>query len=379
MAPLPRGTARRVRRLVDAGPVFDDRRRAPCGPPAGRAVRHQPHGPARLRRARRPRLAGAGDHQPRRQARPRPDPVQPDGRRPRRDARRHPGLPPARRPTRWSATPRIGLKVLAQLEKCREGFDARLARPDLRHRHDRRPGARRPWRSASRHFDAPLDRRSLLSLRDRDVPGLARPGEPDRVHGGGRLRADRPEGQGRGGLGRPDGRRPGLRDPALRPRRPGHPPVRGGHAALRARDGRDRQPLRRRPGLGREAGKGGLRRPRRPPSSSRPKPGRARVGLELDGKRIARQGYPGQARRRGRRRRHLGHLPADPRPEPGDGLGPVRRGEGGRRADRRHPGPRRAGPGRQAPVLPTPRTRRHEPDPDRIARLRTPRSWTPRP
>ncbi len=68
-------------------------------------------------------------------------------------------------------------------------------------------------------------------------------------------------------------------------------------------------------------------------------PGTVRVGLALDGKRIARQGYPVKLDGRAGRRRHLGDLRADARPEPGDGLGRAR-GVGARHdPDRRRPRP----------------------------------------
>ena len=51
-------------------------------------------------------------------------------------------------------------------------------------------------------------------------------------------------------------------------------------------------------------------------------PGKARVGLELEGKRIARQGLRRQeSRRRSRGRGHVRHVRADPGKEPGDGPG----------------------------------------------------------
>ena len=78
-----------------------------------------------------------------------------------------------------------------------------------------------------------------------------------------------------------------------------------------------------------------------------------RVGLQLDGKRVAARRLPGAARRRNRRRSHERHVLADVRPADRDGLRPTHRRRHRHPTDRRHPrhpAPRRRRP---AAVLPT--------------------------
>ena len=213
-------------------------------------------------------------------------------------------------------------KVLAQLERHRGGLDARLIDRTLDTAMIAVQGPAALADRSSAIFDAPLDRRALLPLRRPGtfLGGRGR-GQPDRLHRRGRLRADR--------------RR------RRRPRRPGRPcwtPAGSSGSCpcgLGARDtlrfeaamplyGHEMDetvnPYAAGLGLGRQARQGRLRRPRRPPRvQGRPRPGPGRPGARRQADRPP--GVPGLARRRGRRRRHLGDVRADPRPEPGDGPG----------------------------------------------------------
>ena len=136
-------------------------------------------GRLKFRGAGRPGVAGEGHDEPRRQARPRPDPVQPDGGRRRRHPRRRLDLQPARRPG-------DGLQRLQPAQgpgatgDPSRGVRGRADRRDVRHLDDRRPGSRGAGdRPAS--FRRDPHGRPVLPLRERPLP--RRPGDrqPDGI------------------------------------------------------------------------------------------------------------------------------------------------------------------------------------------------------
>ena len=237
------------------------------------------------------------------------------------DHRRPDRLPPRRGAvTSSSRTPSN-----AQVVERRAGRAARRL-PGGARRPLARDGARARSRArASVEILAPLTDVDLGALRyyaiaEGTVAGHPGARRPDRLHRRGRLRGVRRDEPGRRAVGRALGRRAAARPAADRPRRPRHAPPRGRDAALRQR-ARPRRRTRSRPAsagssssTSRATSSAG-RRSRRSPATA---PRSASSGCVMQGRGIARHGYPVHAGDRDRRRDER-HPVADARQGDRDG------------------------------------------------------------
>ena len=275
----------RVRRLGHAGAVYRASSRNTSAVRTGCGLFDISHmGRLVIRRRRRPRPHPARLHEQRRHHEGRPGPLRPRLQRARRHPRRRPRLPLAARlvdgrqrlqPRRRSSTgcPPPGRTRVAS--SIRRETTAMLAVQG--------PKALELCRGLIPIAICPAS--GITSPADA-LPGRPVHREPHRLHRRGRRR---------GHACRPDiavrlGRTHRPRREAMRPRRPRHAASRGRDAAVRPRIERRDRPAPGRPRLGGEARQGRLHRPRRHPRRKEDETRPVRVGLELDGRRAAREG-----------------------------------------------------------------------------------------
>ena len=180
--------------------------------------------------------------------------------------------------------------VVAQLEQHRAGADGNF-RDRTRDTAMIAVQGPRALETLQPLFDQPLEPVPYYHLTMGRLLGKRQRGDqPDRLHGRRRLRADRRGQSGRARLGRAPGIGPEPRHPPVRPGRPRHAAARGRDAALRPRAVRVDQPVRGRAWAGPSSSTRASSSAARRCAAGSGHPGRTRVGLRLEGKRIARQG-----------------------------------------------------------------------------------------